>query len=337
MQKLSFAIGAACLSLWTLSVRADTVELNNGSVVRGCIKELKEGKLQVDTGYGKLSIPVNDIAGLVSDNPLWIRIKGEQDYTHSTLSVTGGDILLTDDSGSTQQINKAADITTISVNDPDKDRWRYSGNANAYFNMSRGNDYKDSINVDGRVAARNRLNRHSLDFKTEKEDGEQETTKDHWLFKYNYNRFISPSWYVLGSASWERNRMQSLDSRSTIGAGVGHQFWDEPDLNLKIELGVSQIWEKFTNPDKKRDNQALHWALNYDQKFWDEVTFFHDDDIYRRISTNSWLIQTATGLRYKLTDLLHLSLRYEFDYDDAPQPGRKDNDSSLLFGLGASW
>ena len=205
------------------------------------------------------------------------------------------------------------------------------------MNIERGNDKKDNFNADGRVGVRDRLNRHTFDWKSGQERTEDITTKDNWLLKYNYNRFLSPSWYLVGSGSWEKDRIQSLDSRSTIGAGVGHQFWEEPELNLRAELGLSQIWEEYSQPDVKRENLAGHWALHYDQLFWSDVTFYHDQDIYRRFKTSSWLLQTATGFRFKLTDLLQMSLRFEFDYDDDPQPGKKKDDSALLLGLGASW
>ena len=122
-----------------------------------------------------------------------------------------------------------------------------------------------------------------------------------------------------------------------MGVGLGHQFYQEPGLNLSAELGVSHLWEEFSDPDRKRNTTAGHWLLNYDQLFRERVTLFHDQGIYYRFKDKSWLIQTATGFRVKLIDLLHLSVRYEFDYDSEPQDGRKKDDSALLVGLGASW
>lgn len=337
MKHLSYFLLSACSALSVSPLWADSVRLTNGSNLQGTFLSVSDGKLQMDTGYGKLAIPLKDIQTMDSDNPVWVRVKGEHDFVHGEISAGGQGLQIHQSDGTVRQVEEADSLAMLTVQNPDKEVWRYTGNANVYFSMDRGNDHKDSLSADGRLTARDRINRHSVDFKSEKEEDKESTTKDRWLVKYSYNRFLNPSWYVLGNAGWEQNKMQSLNSRTTLGVGAGHQFWDEPGLNLKVELGVSQIWEKYTDPDDKRNNQAIHWALNYDQKVWEQITLFHDQDIFRRLSSSSWLLQTATGLRYKLTDLLHLSLRYEFDYEGDPQPGKKESDSSLLFGLGASW
>ena len=336
MKRLSYFLLSSCL-IPGLPSWADSIRLNNGSNLQGTFLSISDGKLQMDTGYGMLAIPLKDIHTMDSDESVWVRIKGEPDFIRGEISSGGQGLQILQADGNMRQIDQASNLAMLTVKNPDKDVWSYTGNANVYFSLDRGNDEKDSLNADGRLTARDRLNRHSLDFKSERENNEGKTTKDRWQVKYSYNRFLSPSWYIAGDAGWEQNKMQSLDSRTTVGVGVGHQFWDYPNLNLKAELGVSQIWEKYKDPSDERENQAIHWALNYDQMVWKQITLFHDQDIFRRLKTSSWLIQTATGLRYKFTDLLQLSVRYEFDYDSDPQPGKKEGDNSLLFGLGASW
>lgn len=336
MRQLSLVISSLCIQVAALPVWADTVQLHNGSVVHGTIQSITEGKLQIDTGYGNMMVPVRDVQSLDSDHSVWIRVKGEPMFSHGKLSSRRKGLQLTNAEGNVFNIEQTANVAELTTINPDKDLWRYSGYASVYFSLDRGNDERNSLSGDGRITARDRLNRHSLDFKSEREKVDDKTTKDRWLAKYNYNRFLNSSWYVLGNAGWEKNRMQSLDSRTSVGAGIGHQFWDEPDLSLKAELGISQLWEKYES-GAEEDNQAIHWALNYDQMVWNGITLFHDQDVFYRLSSSSWLLQTGTGVRYKLTDLVHLSLRYGFDYDNDPQPGRKKEDSSLMFGLGASW
>ena len=230
-----------------------------------------------------------------------------------------------------------SDFARLTSTPPESDDWRWNGHVNAYANIQRGNTIKSAYHIDGRLGVRNRLNRHIFDWRTEQEDDDEKRIKDHWQLKYDYNRFLSPKWYLSGSGGWEKDQIKDLEYRVTLGLGLGHQFWDEPELNLRAELGASEIWEKFEDPGDRKKTPAAHWALHYDQLFWEKVTLFHDQDIFRRIRSNSWLLHTATGVRYKLSDLLHMSIRYEFDCDEVPQTGKKKDDSALLFGLGASW
>ncbi|MGI9273492.1 MAG: DUF481 domain-containing protein [Endozoicomonas sp.] len=331
------AAGLFCCMFPFTSLMADSVLLHNGNEISGKIVSIKDDKLQLDTGYGKLDIPLRDIVVMESDQPLWIRVKGEEAFGRWKLDhAEDQQQLVNEDTGESIKADPSH-LARLSDKQPDGDEWRWSGNANVYMNIERGNDKKDNFNADGRIGVRDRLNRHIFDWKSGQERTDDKTTKDNWLLKYGYNRFLSSSWYLVGKGSWEKDKIKSLDSRATVGAGLGHQFWEEPECNLRAELGLSQIWEEYSQPDEKRENLAGHWALHYDQLFWSDVTFYHDQDIYRRFKTNSWLFQTATGFRFKLTDLLQMSLRFEFDYDDDPQPGKKKDDSALLLGLGASW
>lgn len=323
--------------LLALQALADTVRLHNGSVIQGKVLDVKDDKLQIDSGYGKLNIPLKEVVGLESEESFWVRFKGQKDFTQWLVNVEGDQLKLVSPDQEEEILADPKDFARLSHMPPDSDQWRWSGNANVYLNYQRGNTFKDTVNADGRLGARDRRNRHTLDWKSEQEEDDKSRLKDRWLVKYDYNRFLNPDWYLSGVGGWEKDRIKDLDHRTTLGVGVGRQFYEEPELNLRAELGVSQIWEQYDTATGKKETQAGHWAFHYDQLFWENITIFHDQDVYRRFRDSSWLLQTATGMRMKLTDLLHLTVRYEFDYDSDPQPGKKEDDSTLLFGLGASW
>ncbi|KEQ19204.1 DUF481 domain-containing protein [Endozoicomonas numazuensis] len=318
-------------------VQGDFVSLHNGSVIKGRILSIKDEKLQIDSGYGKLTVPLKEVTDLDSDEPVWIRFKGSDTFQQWQLQTTDHQLQLVSDDEATMIPADPSDFARLTSTPPENDDWRWSGHANAYANIQRGNTIKNAYNLDGRLGIRNRLNRHIFDWRTEQEDDDEKRIKDYWQLKYDYNRFLSPEWYLSGSGGWEKDQIKGLEYRVNLGLGLGHQFWGEPELNLRAELGASEIWEKFEDPGERKETPAAHWALHYDQLFWETMTLFHDQDIFRRFKSSSWLLQTATGIRYKLTDVLHMSIRYEFDYDDAPQAGKKKDDSALLFGLGASW
>ena len=331
------AFGLICCLAPSAYLQADKIQLHNGSLITGQVLSIKDDKLEVDSGYGKLLIPLKDIASMDSDSPVWIRFKGESSFSPWKLETMNQQLQLVSPDQSQMRPADPSEFASVSNIAPDSDQWRWSGNANVYLNLQRGNTKKDTLNADGRFAVRDRLNRNTLDWKSEYEKDDTSRLKDRWLVKYGYNRFLNPSWYLAGNASWEKDKIKSLDHRTTAGVGLGHQFYEEPDLNLSIELGPSYVWEKYANSNNDKNSGAGHWKLNYDQLFWDRVTLFHDQDIFYRFKEKSWLLQTETGFRVKLIDLLHLTVKYEFDYDNDPQPGKKKDDSKLMFGLGASW
>ncbi|MGI9280068.1 MAG: hypothetical protein ACR2PX_10630 [Endozoicomonas sp.] len=61
-------------------VQGDTISLHNGSVIKGRILSIKDENLQIDSGYGKLTVPLKEITTLDSDEPVWIRFKGSEAF-----------------------------------------------------------------------------------------------------------------------------------------------------------------------------------------------------------------------------------------------------------------
>ena len=61
-------------------VQGDTISLHNGSVIKGRILSIKDENFQIDSGYGKLTVPLKEITTLDSDEPVWIRFKGSEAF-----------------------------------------------------------------------------------------------------------------------------------------------------------------------------------------------------------------------------------------------------------------
>jgi hypothetical protein len=52
-------------------------------------------------------------------------------------------------------------------------------------------------------------------------------TKKQDLLRYEYNRLLDGSWYVGGTASYERDPLKELDHRYTVGALVGRDIFND--------------------------------------------------------------------------------------------------------------
>ena len=76
------------------------------------------------------------------------------------------------------------------------------------------------------------------------------------------------------------NPFKDLDLRSTIGGGVGYQFWEDVRKKLSFELGVSYVDENFRIAE---DNAYAggRWAINFN--YWilpDKIELFHFQEGY---------------------------------------------------------
>src|SRR3954453_17326678 len=90
---------------------ADQVTLSNGDRLSGAIQRLSDDKLIVVTDMaGAISIPWKNVAGIVSTQPLYLRLKSGQVLSGSLIKTPGG--LRVDSTGQTWDIAKA-DISTL--------------------------------------------------------------------------------------------------------------------------------------------------------------------------------------------------------------------------------
>jgi putative salt-induced outer membrane protein YdiY len=137
------------------------------------------------------------------------------------------------------------------------------------------------------------------------------------------------------NASFEHDKFQDLNLRTTVGAGLGYQFLESDLTNLSLEAGPSYVNEDYQ--DEKDDSYAAgQWSLNFDRYFWDKfVQFFHNHTGFVGLpDTTNTFIRTRTGLRFPFHKNFNLTGQYNFDWNNSPADDRKSVDQQYIFSLG---
>ena len=192
------------------------------------------------------------------------------------------------------------------------------------------------MRLDGEFIARTVKSRYTFggELNTEKVDGD--TTVENWLAFGKYDYFFLPKWFLYANTLFEHDKFADLDLRSTLGAGVGHQFFESDLLNLSAEVGPAYVNEDFIEDDDD-DYSAGQWSINYDQFFFDNfVQLFHRQAGNMRLSdTGQWLIRTRQGLRFPIYKGFTTTLQYNYNYNNRPSAAAEEKwDSKLMFLLG---
>ncbi|AMO55526.1 hypothetical protein GZ77_09710 [Endozoicomonas montiporae] len=156
------AVGFVYCLTSAVYLKADKVELHSGTVITGQVLSIKDDKLEVDSGYGKLLIPLKEITSMDSDNPIWIRFKGENAFSPWKLETINQQLQLVSPDQSQIRPAVPTELANVSHITPDSDEWRWTGNANAYLSYQRGNTKKDAFNADGQFAVRDYLKRKMI-------------------------------------------------------------------------------------------------------------------------------------------------------------------------------
>ena len=91
-------------------------------------------------------------------------------------------------------------------------------------------------------------------------------TRDQLDIDYGYKRFLNERWFGAGNAEYFQDTLKEIDSRITLGAGVGVQFIDNSIQNLASDLGISAV--RKLSVVTARLNPLYVWASTTSGSCW---------------------------------------------------------------------
>ncbi len=341
--KVFRTVSLAALLSWAMVVggagaHAATVVMDNGEEFSGEIISMIDGELLLNNRYaGEITLPWSAVAELVSDEPLRLQLSDERVISSTTGSVAPGSVELSDAAASEERVQPLLNIAAINkpLVNPYEYQWR--GKSNVGLNATSGNSDTTRFHIDGEGTLENELNRYIAGVDFNRGSDNDVTTVDNWTAYSSYDRFLSERLFWNNTLSFKRNTLQELDLRTSLGTGVGYQFFDEDDLRLSTTAGLSYVREEF-EVQPSEDFLALQLGLDYEHDWFDWLSFFHSLQTLNSLeNVDDFVLRTRTGLRYPISDALFTSLQVNVDYDNTPSEGAKKEDIIYAFTLGYSW
>jgi putative salt-induced outer membrane protein YdiY len=333
---LTIPVITFCLTLcWLCPAIAHELHLANGDVINGRIIRMEEDKLIFKTSYAdEISVNWTEVTNLIADDPIKVVLSDGTVLEGVSRKAPANTMRIKTDKLEAPADFKLSEVAAI--NPVKKPVVKITLRTNAGLTQERGNTDTDSLRIDGDFIARTVKSRYSLggELNTEKADGDK--TVENWLVYGKYDYFFLPKWFAYASTLFEHDEFADLDLRSTLSAGVGHQFFESDLLNLSAAVGPAYVSEDFIEDDDD-DYSAGQWSINYDQFFFDKIVqLFHRQTGTMRLSdTGQWLIKTRQGLRFPIYKGFTTTLQYNYDYNNRPSAAAEDKwDSKLMFLLG---
>ena len=314
---------------------ADELHLSNGDVISGHIIRMEGNKLIFKTSYaGEISVTWSEVINLISDDPIKVILTDGTVLEGFSQKASANTMRL-----ETQKLEAPSDLKLLNVaaiNPEQKPTVKITVRANGGLTQERGNNDTDSYHLDSEFIALTKKSRYtkSCELNVEKKDGD--TTVEKWLAYGNYSYFMTDKWFLYANTLFEHDKFADLDLRSTLGAGVGHQFFESDDLNLSAAIGPAWVNEDF-NEAEDEDYSAGQWLINYDQFFFNRfVQLFHRQTGWvKAVETDKWLVKTRQGLRFPIYKGFTTTLQYNYDYNNEPSQDADEKwDSKLMLLLG---
>lgn len=173
--------------------------------------------------------------------------------------------------------------------------------------------------------------RHRFDLSWFRNEEDNETTADRRKGSAQSDLRISERSYLFANANAEDDRFGAFERRYTATLGVGRRMYETPTMELDLEVGAGQRWERAQGADDTEDESiargygAYRWQFSPNSRLIQEVTVESGSD-----NTYS---ESETQIQSRLTEDLSWTLSYVIQRNSQVPEGRDKTDTFTAITL----
>ena len=318
---------------WCAHGIADTLVMKNGDRLTGRLDTITAAQVIFETRYaGRIWVDIGQILSLETDEAYSVR--SGSNVSEGFFSLVQGEQQLLNREGRQPLVLQSVRSATQPRNRFTRFSADWGLRLDLALSLADGNSSTEASNFLLEADYQDELNAHVLTALLAREEGEGALTKDQLDVDYGYKRFVSERWFGAAHAEYFQDTLKEIDSRITVGAGVGVQFIDSSLQNLATDLGVSAVREDIGGDSNVRP--AVRIGLDYQQFFFAKtVELFHRQSILQLADDdNGQVISSSTGVRYAFSERVDTNFRIDVAYESDPAPGNEKTDTTYSLGVG---
>ena len=266
----------AVVAIASVCAVADQITLTDGSVLKGKISEVFDGKVKIETDYaGKLEIDRAKVANIVTDGPVMVALP--EGKIQGAIGAKDGKSTVADktvEPGAIQTVWTLGGVDPTLPKPPPPRKWAYE--ADFSIDGKTGNTEKTDFSggLKATLAGPDDKLVLSLRGKYGREGGEKNA--EEVIAKADYEHMIAGtnnSWYVRAEA--ERDEFENFDLLFTAGGGYGYYLLkdDENGKQVRLRAGVVYQKKKYSEGMEDDDNIALEFNYHHELKIHEFLGF----------------------------------------------------------------
>lgn len=167
-------------------------------------------------------------------------------------------------------------------------------------------------------------------------EAEGDKNTDNLKADANYRRIFAERAYGYADASYAYDTIADVDYRYSAGPGLGYYLLKGEKTTLSFEAGPSYVWEKLGGVEDDylgvRFAERCERKLPGNAKIWQSAEYVAEAQDF-----DNHLVTAELGAEAPLVGRLHLRVVVKDVYDNTPAPDRKENDFSVIGGLGVKF
>ena len=210
----------------------------------------------------------------------------------------------------------------------------FKGSITAGGSLTDGNTETKATNASANFEAGSERHRFTIGLKYNYGETEGEITARNATGSFKYDFFLTKKLFSYAQSLFERDDMQDLTLRSTLGLGLGYQILDSKRASLFAETGVSYFNEDYAE-SKDEQYTAARWSVGLGYEVVPErVKFFHlHEGYYSLEESGAYYVRSEQGFRLPLVRNFFANFQVDYSYNSEPAPGKEKFDVVYIFGL----
>lgn len=341
------------LALAAPATIADVVYLDDESVIKGEIVSLDGESLEVETDFaGTLTIERDAIEGLATDEPVVITTE-DGDEVEARLAYVPGEGQRIADSAfgtTTFELSRLSAVRGVGEPSPAEIRLAelrekranlWSGQLLVGLGGTSGNSESRSLNFGARARREAEDDRLYLSLLVNKAQQDGVESADEKLGTVRLERDFSRSFFLFAQTEAERDDFENIDFRSTTTLGPGYYFLQRPGHELKGRMGLGYEYiSRIVGQDESEAVVTLGYDYLLDVSDWFQFT--HNLTVIPQISdspSDNFRVDSTLAVEAPLggSPAWSLAAQYRHQYNNNPEPGVEDLDTSYLLNLARSF
>lgn len=332
-------IALTLMSTTANAARTDIALLVNGNAITGEIESYEFGNLEYATdSMGTVDIDWEDIVGLTSNQNLQVEVsngtrflgnlEAAEERFHINVITEHGPVELA--------MDRIIRITPIDVSE------RFVKRLEGGISLGLNSQSSTEITIfDASADVRYRTEQYlvGITLNSSITDQPSEETQSNHSARLNYQRFRPNRWFTDWFSSWEQNDQLGIESRLSLGAGLGRYLVQTNRNQFSLMAGAQATREEFTGQDPggtigegRFQIRYLHRNLKPDASINFTTNFFpvlEDFSTYR--------LETSLIFDRELISDLDFRMDFFYKYQSvAPSDGEK-TDQGIITSLVYSW
>ena len=338
MKSLNRLVSIFCLAALSASaVRADVVQLVNGDRVTGTLTSVDGTAVVIATEWGGAVLIARDhVRSVSTDEAMGVELDGGEEADFTLVETESGEQGIRDASGQTREIGIGSLALVYRDTPPRSIADDFRLDMSYGLNITAGNADTQTHSVRGNLGFRRDRQRHTTRLEVDRKIDEGDVTKDQYRLGHQIDWFFRDDWYGYGTAEYFSDAIKEVDFRYTIGAGAGHQFWENSLGALSAEGGATVVIEEIGGDGEQ--TPAFRGALNYNRFFLGKnLELFHSDELLVLADAErGQILTTSTGLRFAISGRWKADARIDLVYETEPAAGNEEADVTYIIGVGYS-